>query len=74
MPCESLVHAGILCFFQELVSSKIGIGPNEQILCKNEEGDQLNLSLCLLDGGVRQANLCDEKSLKKLQFQTLIPK
>lgn len=58
----------------ELVSSKIGIGPNEQILCKNEEGDQLNLSLCLLDGGVRQANLCDEKSLKKLQFQTLIPK
>lgn len=73
MPCESPVHAGILCFFQELVSSKFGIGPNEQILCKNEEGDQLNLSSCLLDGA-RQANLCDEKSLKKLQFQTPIPK
>lgn len=52
MPCESLVHAGILCFFQELVSLKFGINPNEQILCKNEEGNQLNLSPCLLDGVV----------------------
>lgn len=52
MPCESLVRTGILHFFQELVSLKFGTRPNEQILCKNEEGDQLNLSSCLLDGGV----------------------
>lgn len=51
MPCESLESTGILHFFQELVSLKFGIRPNEQILRKNEEEDQLNLSSCLLDGG-----------------------